>query len=86
MYTVFNPHETILVDYRDDKFIVEDLLSRETRCLEKSEFRGSTYKYNSDFFNKFLKCFPKKKFILFTSEGESIYTHLKTVNREGIFD
>ena len=86
MYTVFNPNETILVDYRDDNFVVEDLLTRETCLLPKENFRGNSFKYNCDFFSKFLHCFPNKKFILFTLEGESSYTHLKTVNREGIFE
>ena len=85
MYTVFDPTKTILVDYQDKNFIVEDLLSRDSQCIPENQFYWDAFKYQGDFFRKFLKCFNGKSAILFTCKGESQYMHLKMANREGIF-
>ena len=85
MYTVINPDKTVLVDYRDNQFVIEDLSSRETCSLPENNFYGNSFKYERDFFNKFLRCFTGKEFVLLTKSGESQYILTKNANREGIF-
>ena len=86
MYSIFNPKKTILVDYQDKNFVVEDLLSRKCQSLPERQFYGPSFKYRGDFFRKFLNCFSEKTEIIFTDEGHSHYMSLKTANREGIFE
>lgn len=86
MHTVVNLSETILVDHFDDKFLVKDIATKESRVLNDSEFHGNSYKYTCDFSRKFLKCFEGKTSVIYTHIAEAAYMRLMAANRDGIFD
>lgn len=85
MYIVFNPEITIMVDCRENSFLVEDLESREIKVLPHQEFYGSSFKYEGDFFRKFLGCFKGKETLILTNRAKELYLQLQLANREDIF-
>ena len=82
-----NSSKIILVDHFEaNKFLVKDIATGDSRILDESEFHGQTFKYKSEFENKFLKCFPGKTSIQFTCPAEAACLRLMEANRDGIYE
>lgn len=80
-------NKTIMVDHFEaNKFLVKDIANGDSQILDESEFHGQTFKYKSEFENKFLKCFPGKTSIQFTYPAEATCLRLMEANRDGIYE